>query len=163
LCIFAAKKEDIMEKLQNFPHFTWSELTYSATGSKLKIENVPNDSEVRNITDLVLSVLEPLRSIYGKPILVTSCFRCEKLNEAVGGAKTSQHMAKNGAAADIRTKCDVENALLAKLVRDRLEFDQLIYEYGTMEKPKWVHVSFNRGRNRRQVLYYDGKSYKPVK
>lgn len=149
--------------MQNFRHFTWEELTKSATGKAKGIRNVPNQSQVNNITDLVNNVLEPLREcLYKKPILVSSCFRCEELNRAVGGAKNSQHMAINGAAADIYTKGNKDNFLIAELIIRNLEFDQLIFEKGTVQNPQWIHVSYNRGKNRRQTLYYDGKKYSNV-
>jgi len=95
-------------------------------------------------------VLDPLREAFGKPIVVTSGYRCQKLNRAVGGAARSQHI--TGEAADIRTLSDRawENRQLFDLIQKLgLPYDQLIDEYDY----DWVHVSFREGRNRREVLH----------
>lgn len=129
-------------------YFTIEELTKSATAKKKGIKNTPNATEKANLIALVENILDPLREAYGKPIIVTSGFRCEKLNKAVGGAKTSQHC--KGQAADLRTKADTpeENKKLWDLViKLGLPFDQMINEYGF----DWVHVSYGP-RNRRQLL-----------
>ncbi len=99
-----------------------------------------------NLDTLVDKVLDPLREAYGKPIKVNSGYRCPKLNKAVGGSATSQHM--TGQAADITAGSKAENRKLFDLVRSlKLPFDQLIWEHGGA----WVHVSYGP-RNRRQVL-----------
>jgi len=111
-----------------------------------------------NLTSLVTVVLEPLREAYGKPIYVTSGYRCPKHNAAVGGVKNSQHMA--GEAADIHTGSPDENLKLAKLVVELGNYDQLILygPAGTM-KPRFLHVSWKRlGPNRHRILKKeDGK------
>ncbi len=103
-----------------------------------------------NLTALASNVLDPLREAYGKPIVVTSGYRSEKLNRAVGGVKNSQHL--TGCAADIRSVADTvaENRRLFNLIQQlRLPFDQLIDEHGY----DWIHVSHVPGANRRQVLH----------
>lgn len=80
-------------------YFTVEELCYSATAKRLGIDNSPNKEVVENLNKLVENVLDPLREKYGKPIMVSSGYRCEKLNKAVGGAAKSQHL--TGKAADI--------------------------------------------------------------
>lgn len=129
-------------------YFSIKELTKSATAQRKGINNDPSIQEVANLTALIEKVLDPLREAYGKPIMVTSGYRCEKLNKAVGGAASSQHV--KGQAADIRTLSDKpeENKHLYDLiVKLKLPFDQLINEYGY----DWVHVSYGP-RNRRQKL-----------
>ena len=129
-------------------YFTLEELTKSATAAKLGIRNKPTAEEKNNLIKLAENILDPLREKYGAPIIVTSGFRCEKLNKAVGGAKTSQH--RLGQAADIRSKSDTraENKKIFDLIMELgLPYDQLINEYNY----DWVHVSFGP-RNRRQVL-----------
>lgn len=130
-------------------YFTEKELTKSATASRLKIDNTPTSSVRANLKALVDNILDPLREAWGAPIIVSSGYRCPKLNAAVGGAKTSQHMV--GQAADIRTVSDkpADNKKLFNLIQKLgLPFDQLIDEYGY----NWIHVSYS-SRNRRQILH----------
>lgn len=129
-------------------YFTLKEMTKSDTAIRRRISNVPNEQEKQNIYQLVEKILDPLREAYGKPIIVSSGFRCEKLNTAVRGSKTSQH--KTGQAADIRSLEDTreENKKLFDLIKKlNLPFDQLINEYDY----DWVHVSYS-DRNRKQIL-----------
>ena len=130
-------------------YFTMQELTSSATARRKGIDNTPDVQAKANLTALVANVLDPLRELYGKPIVVTSGYRCPKLNRAVGGAARSQHTTGN--AADIRCVSDsrAENKKLFNLIRENLPYDQLIDEYGY----DWVHVSFADGKNRRQILH----------
>lgn len=128
--------------------FTITELTKSSTAQRKGIENIPSEKEQQNLIDLVEHILDPLREAYGKPIIVTSGYRCKALNKAVGGASTSQHL--YGQAADIRSVSDTkeENKKLFDLVQElQLPFDQLINEHDF----DWVHVSYS-DRNRRQIL-----------
>ncbi|MBQ9639122.1 MAG: peptidase M15 [Bacteroidales bacterium] len=136
-------------------HFTMSEMLYSETAVKKKIWNGATREQEQNLQALMSVVLEPLRLKYGKPITVSSGFRNEEVNKAVGGVATSQHMA--GEAADITAGSTSENRKLARLIVEmHLPFDQLIDENGY----KWVHVSFKRvGFNRGQVLRYKNKKY----
>lgn len=133
-------------------HFTLDELTKSATAQRKGIKNIPNSQELDNLQLLVDNVLEPLRVHYGRPIIITSGFRCEKLNKAVGGSPTSQHVL--GQAADIRSVSDrlADNKELFDMIKEmQLPFDQLIFEYGNDAGPDWVHVSFSQ-KMRHQVL-----------
>lgn len=131
-------------------YFTLEELTKSATARRKGIPNLPNGEQKENLIALVDNVLDPLRKLWGNPIIVTSGFRCAKLNRAVGGVAKSQHM--KGQAADIRT---VENTTMANkrlfdvAMRSGLPFDQLIDEYGY----NWIHISYNIKGNRKQVLH----------
>lgn len=130
-------------------YFTINELCKSSTATKKGIANVPSAEERANLEALVANVLDPLREAWGKPIVVNSGFRCERLNNAVGGAAGSQH--KTGEAADIEavTRDPADNRRLFELIRKLgLPFDQLINEFGY----NWVHISFSRSRRRGQVL-----------
>ena len=123
-------------------------MTKSATAQRKGIKNDPSIQVCKSLTALIEKVLDPLREAYGKPIIVTSGYRCEKLNKAVGGAASSQHV--KGEAADIRSVQDTpeENKKLFDLiVKLGLPFDQLINEYNY----DWVHVSYG-ARHRRQKL-----------
>lgn len=129
-------------------YFSIKELTKSATAARKGIKNDPSIEECKSLTALIEKVLDPLREAYGKPIIVTSGYRCPKLNAAVGGSASSQHV--KGEAADIRSVADTpeENKKLFDLiVKLGLPFDQLINEYNY----DWVHVSFGP-RHRRQKL-----------
>lgn len=131
-------------------YFTIEELIKSSTARRKGIPNLPNGEQKENLIALVDNVLDPLRKLWGQPIIVTSGFRCAKLNRAVGGVAKSQHT--KGQAADIRT---VENTTMANkqlfdvAMRSGLPFDQLIDEYGY----NWIHISFNLKGNRKQVLH----------
>ena len=130
-------------------YFTLNELTKSDAAKRSKINNTPNKQEENNLIALVNYILDPLREAYGKPIIVTSGFRCERLNKLVNGSKTSQH--RTGQAVDIRTVEDTveENKKLFDLIQElNLPFDQLIDEYNF----DWVHVSYSP-RNRKQILH----------
>ncbi len=129
-------------------YFTLRELTKSETAIRHGITNSPDKRIQRNLEKLVEFILDPLREAYGKPIVVTSGYRCEKLNRILGGVKTSQHV--KGEAVDIRSAYDTpeENKKIFDLIKDlNLPFDQLINEYGY----DWIHVSYSE-LNRRQIL-----------
>ena len=129
-------------------YFTITELTKSATAKRNGIDNKPSATVERKLVALIEKVLDPLREAYGAPIIVTSGYRCEKLNKAVGGAASSQHV--KGEAVDIRTVSDKpeDNKKLYDLIlKLKLPFDQLINEYGY----DWVHVSYG-SKHRRQKL-----------
>lgn len=132
-------------------HFTISEMTKSQTAERKRIDNVPNLEEVESLKSLCVNVLEKIRSHFGKPVTINSGFRCIKLNKAIGGSKTSQHV--KGEAADIEIS-GVDNLILAKWIKENLQFDQLICEFYTPGVPDsgWVHVSWSRAKNRNQVL-----------
>lgn len=139
------KQEDISK------HITYREGTNSATAKRYKIANDPNEEQLANMRYLAEKVFEPLRAWYGKPIYVTSFFRSYALNSYLKGAKNSQHC--KGEAMDIDTPANRDNAALFRYIRQNLEFDQLIWEYGDNNNPDWVHVSIRRdGKNRREVL-----------
>jgi uncharacterized protein YcbK (DUF882 family) len=129
-------------------YFTLDELTVSDTAQRKGIDNTPDAIAVANLKALVENILDPLRSAYGRPITVTSGYRSNRLNTAVGGAVGSQHM--SGQAADITVGTAAQNKALYELIqRLKLPYDQLIsakYKYG------WVHVSYDPKRNRRQVF-----------
>lgn len=124
-------------------NFTLDELTVTDTG----LLNPPTLQSKQALTDLVLNVLQPTRDLLGIPITVTSGYRSDAVNKAVGGAKTSQHC--KGEAADL--VCS-DNRLLFEVIRGSVVFDQLIWEYGTDEQPQWVHVSYRSQGNRGEVL-----------
>lgn len=142
-----------MENLSK--NFTYEELTHSATAKRLKINNTPNNEEKGKLKKLAETILQPIREKYGRPIVVTSGFRCVKLNLAVGGVKSSQHC--KGEAADIRSVSDsvkdnkeLFDLVLQMIKNKEITVGQLIDEYGY----NWVHVSLPRlGKTNNQVLH----------
>ena len=127
-------------------YFTIEEMTKSSTATAKGIDNTPSEEGVLKLQKLIEAVLDPLREWYGKPIRVNSGYRCEALNEAVGGSPTSQH--KLYEAVDITVGSKTENKKLFNYIKDNLPFDQLINESNF----SWVHVSYREGRLRKQVL-----------
>jgi len=136
-------------------HFTLSELTRSATAAARGIKNEPSGAELDNLRWLA-GELEKARAVIGAPVVVSSAFRCEALNRAVGGSATSAH--RHGLAADIRApKCGdaraVAGVLAAAMKSGRIECDQIILEFPERGAGAWVHVGYRRGREqRREVL-----------
>lgn len=126
-------------------YFTLTELTRTSTG----LDNTPSLEATRNLERLVEKVLDPLREEFGEPIYVNSGYRSPAVNVKVKGAKNSQHM--RGEAVDFRCR---DMAWCFLFIKSYLDFDQLIWEYGNTDQPRWVHVSYRGdGKNRRQVLY----------
>lgn len=128
-------------------YFTIKELTASATAIRKKIDNTPTTDIMVNLIDLVEAILDPLREWYGKPIYINSGYRCKALNKAVGGARNSQHT--KGQAVDFDTRSKKDNEKLFNYIKDNMEFDQLIDE----KNYSWIHVSYNKKYNRKQVLH----------
>jgi len=135
-------------------HISYKEATYSATANKLGIENIPNEKELECMQKVAKEVFEPLREWVGCPIRVNSMFRSKELNSALKGSKTSSHL--KGQAIDITSMaCEKDecksNLDMFHYIKDNLDFDQLIWEFGS--EPKWLHVSYvSKKKNRKQVL-----------
>lgn len=127
-------------------YFTLQELTKSDTAIAKKLDNTPDEQAIKNLNTLVDNVLDPLRKLYGKPIIVTSGYRSPEVNRSVNGSTSSQHSL--GEAADISAGSKKENKKLFNLIKDNLPFDQLINEHDY----SWVHVSYRDGRLRKQIL-----------
>ena len=126
-------------------HFTLAELTLSQTASRKGLTNTPDDQAIACLRDLVKHILEPLRLHLDRPVVVTSGFRSKGVDEAIGGADSSQHCL--GQAADIHVP-GMAVADLAKVIRRlNLPFDQLIDEFGS-----WVHVSYGPKHRRESFL-----------
>jgi len=132
-------------------HITFEEATLSPTAIRNGIKNVPNDIQLENMKIVAEMLFEPIRERYGKPIKINSFFRCEELNKKVGGSATSQHTALNGAAIDISGGSKEENKKLFEIAKG-FDFDQLLWEYGDITGPDWVHISYKLKGNRKQVL-----------
>ena len=132
-------------------NFTFEELTNSATAKRLGIDNTPNEKERESIIKLAKEVLQPIRDAWKAPLIVTSGFRCEKLNNAVGGAKNSQH--KFGEAADFKATKPQDNGKLYRLIQSmvnsgKITCGQCIWEYGNAKNPQWVHISLPNAKHK---------------
>jgi len=124
-------------------NFSISELIKSDTATKYGINNMPNLQQLDNMLKLIVLCLQPIRDKLNKPMMVTSGFRCEQLNKLVGGAKTSQHL--EGKAVDFIVPNASISSVIDFIKKSGIEYDQLINEYD-----KWVHISYNKGHNRKQ-------------
>lgn len=130
-------------------YFTIAEMVRSTTADRKGIDNRLPKQLIPKVDALIDNVLDPLRETYGKPIKVNSGYRCEALNKAVGGSRTSSHM--SGEAADIvgTPNTKEENKKLFRMIQEmNLPFNQLINEMDY----SWIHVSYREGNNRHQVL-----------
>ena len=132
-------------------NLTLAELTTSQTATRLGIKNTAPAFVIENLKAVAENVFEPIREHFGKPIRISSGYRCKELNKAIKGSATSQHM--TGQALDIQGTNGVTNAEIFNYVKDNLTFDQLIWEFGTKTEPAWVHVSYSKLKNRNQILY----------
>ena len=134
-------------------HFTIEEMYASEKAKSLGIDNKPSTQKMINLVYLCAFVLEPLRVAMGRPIKISSGYRCEKLNKEVGGVYNSQHL--KGQAADIDIQGDMEfGRKIFEYIKNHLPFDQLIWEH-TASGTYWVHVSYvfpDFGKNRKKVI-----------
>jgi len=134
-------------------HISYREAIYSYTAIRNDIDNIPDIEQLKRIQLAAENIFEPLREWVGRPIKINSCFRSAELNKRIGGAQSSQHCANKGAAFDLDdTYGHKTNAEMFYHIKDNLDFDQLIWEFGTDKNPNWVHVSYNEGNNRGQIL-----------
>jgi zinc D-Ala-D-Ala carboxypeptidase len=129
-------------------NFSLQEMTFSPSAIKKGIANKPTDEHVENLRLLCEKVLQPLREHMGCSINVSSGYRAPALNAIIGGSKTSQHCF--GQAADVQV--EGRNHEMFDFICKSLDFDQVIWEFGTDKEPSWVHVSYSKERNRKQIL-----------
>jgi len=130
-----------------------AEVIKSNTATRKGIDNSPTDEHLENLKALATNVFQPMRDQLGA-ISVSSGYRSKDLNTAIKGSKTSQHC--KGEALDLDNDFKVDRATNTEIfnyIKDNLEFDQLIWEYGDEKKPDWVHVSYTTSKkNRYQIL-----------
>lgn len=132
-------------------NFSLHEFTRSQTASRRGIPNNPSEVEIARLRLLCEKVLEPVRAHFGKPIIIRSGYRGPRLNRAIGGSKTSQHMI--GEASDFEI-IGVSNVEVCRWMEANLNYDQLILEFYKPGDPNsgWVHVSYSVNRMRNQEL-----------
>ena len=138
-------------------HISYKEGVYSITATRRGINNIPNGDELNNMILLAEEVFEPLRAYVGGPIKINSFFRSPELNTAIGGSSKSQHC--KGQAIDIDdTFGRMTNAEMYHWIKEYLEFDQMIWEFGNDDNPDWIHISYvspEDNRNRCLKAYKD--------
>jgi len=132
-------------------NFELAELTKSQVAERKGIPNNPSPDQIDNLKSLCINVLQPIRSEFDKPVIISSGFRSAELCISIGSKPTSQHA--EGKAADLEIP-GVDNMELAMWIRNNLNFDQLILEFYKDGEPNsgWVHVSWNGDNNRNQIL-----------
>lgn len=133
-------------------NLTLAEVTKSATAKRKGISNEPTIEHMENLKAVAQNIFQPVRDHFGKPIAVTSGYRSADLNKAIGGSSTSQHCKGEAIDMDADVFGGVTNREIFEYIKDNLDFDQLIYEFGDENNPDWVHCSFISKGNRRQVL-----------
>ena len=132
-------------------HISWHEGTYSRTGERRDLDNTPNEEQLKCMKEVAENLFEPLREWVGGPIKINSFFRGEPVNTAIGGSRKSQHM--KGQAIDIDdTFRHKTNAEMYYYIKDNLDFDQMIWEFGDYKNPNWLHISWVSHRPNRKKL-----------
>jgi hypothetical protein len=133
-------------------HISYKEGVYSRTATRRGIDNTPNDDQLNNMELIANEVFEPLRAWVGGPIKINSFFRSPELNKVIGGSGKSQHC--HGQAMDIDDVFNkATNAEMYHFIKENLDFDQIIWEFGDDDNPDWVHVSYvSEDDNRRRCL-----------
>ena len=143
-------------------HISDKEGVYSNTATRRGIDNIPDDEQLTNMKLLAEKVFEPLRAWVKGPIKINSFFRCPKLNTAIGGSSKSQHCM--GQAIDLDDTFKFKsNSEMYHYIKNNLEFDQLIWEFGDENNPNWIHVSYvspEKNRNRCLLAYKENKKTK---
>lgn len=133
-------------------HLELAEVIRSESAKRRGISNMPTEEHIKNLKLIAENIFEPIRANFRQPIRISSGYRSQALNAAIGGAMKSQH--SSGEALDI----DMEGTALSNkeifiFIKDKLNFDQLIWEFGNKNEPDWVHVSYKaNGQQRKQVL-----------
>jgi zinc D-Ala-D-Ala carboxypeptidase len=130
-----------------------SEVTNSDTAKRRGIDNSPTAEHLENLKVTCIEVFDKVREHFGVPIYISSGYRSAALNKAIGGSATSDH--NNGKALDLDQDGKgngVTNRQVFDYIKDNLEFDQLIWEFGSSQNPDWVHVGYRKGANRKQIL-----------
>ena len=133
-------------------HISEKEAVKSITALRLGIDNTPDADSLNNMKTIAEKVFEPLRKWVGGPIKINSFFRSSALNQAIGGSSRSQHC--QGRALDVDDVYGHKtNKEMFDWIKENLDFDQLIYEFGSSDNPDWVHVSYvSEDKNRNRVL-----------
>jgi hypothetical protein len=135
-------------------HLDLVEVTRSETAKRKGISNMPTEAHLENFKKLAEKIFEPIRTHFNVPIHISSGYRSKELNKAIGGSLTSQHCSGEAIDIDMDGSANgVTNKMVFEYVKDNLDFDQMIWEFGTSDAPDWVHVSYETtGKQRKQIL-----------
>ena len=156
------KQKKKMEKVSQ--NISIKEAVHSNTATKKGIKNVPNLTQLKSMKLVAEKVFEPVRNHFAVAIGISSFFRTVELNKLIGGSATSQHCKGEAIDMDADIHGRLTNAQIFLWIKDNLEFDQLIWEYGTDSEPDWVHCSYKSKGNRNQILVAKkGEKYTPYK
>lgn len=148
-------------------NLTLAEVTKSTTAKRLGIDNTPDEWTTENLRQIAINIFQPLREAFGSPIYVSSGYRSGELNTAIGGSARSQHVEGRALDLDADVYGGCTNSQIFNWIKENLEFDQLIWEFGDDDNPDWVHVSYvYDGINRKRCLKAcrddNGKTYYEV-
>ena len=140
--------------MQLSEHLNLAEVTRSETAKRKGISNMPTPEHLENFKNLAINIFEPIRKHFGKPIHISSGYRSKQLNTAIGGSLTSQHCSGEAIDIDMDGSANgITNKQVFDYIKQYLNFDQLIWEFGTSTNPDWVHVSYKtNGKQRKQIL-----------
>jgi hypothetical protein len=148
-------------------NLTLAEVTKSTTAKRLGIDNTPDEWTTENLRQVAINIFQPLREAFGCPIYVSSGYRSAELNTAIGGSTRSQHVEGRALDLDADVYGGCTNSQIFNWIKENLEFDQLIWEFGDDDNPDWVHVSYvydgiNRKRCLKACRDNNGKTYYEV-
>jgi zinc D-Ala-D-Ala carboxypeptidase len=130
-----------------------AEMIISESAKRKGISNVPTPEHKKNMEVLAEKVFQPIRDHFKTPIYISSGYRSKELNKEIRGSQTSQHSTGEAIDIDMDGSGTVTNKQIFEYIKNNLDFDQLIWEFGSKNNPDWVHVSFKAvGKNRKQVL-----------
>jgi zinc D-Ala-D-Ala carboxypeptidase len=142
------------KKMKLSKHLSLAEVTRSETAKRLGISNEPMAEHLENFKLLAENVFEPIREHFKVPIHISSGYRSKALNTAIKGSLSSQHCIGEAIDIDMDGSANgVTNTMVFNFIKDNLDFDQMIWEFGNSDKPDWVHVSYKaNGKQRKQIL-----------
>ena len=148
-------------------HISYKEGVRSKTAIRLGIDNMPGPYELKCMRELAEAIFEPIREHFYHPIYVSSFFRSKDLNDKVGGSDKSQHCKGQAIDIDADVYEGMTNKEIFEFVRENLDFDQMIWEYGDDNNPDWVHISYkgpgvNRNRCLKTVVVKGKTKYKGI-
>lgn len=133
-------------------NISYAEATKSLAAIRKNLDNTPDEATLKKMSLTAKKVFEPVRKHFKVPIFIASFYRSKEVNAALNGAANSQHCKGEAMDQDADVLGGVTNREIFDFIRNNLEFDQLIWEFGTDEQPAWVHVSYKAIGNRFQVL-----------
>ena len=129
-----------------------SEVTKSNTAIKNGFSNNPTEEHLENLKVIAKKIFQPIREHFKVAVGVSSGYRSKELNIKIGGSKTTQHCKGEALDLDADMFGVIDNKQIFDFIKDNLEFDQLISEFGTEDKPAWIHVSYKEGGPNRMMM-----------